>query len=180
MKYFIDAEFVEDGITIEPLSIALVAEDGREFYAEISDVDHSRANPWVQANVLPYLWSRQEDKRDGNIWVRDGGVGGLMTRERAARDILNFVTGPNREFWAFCGAWDWVVLNQLYGPMDEHPNNWPYYCNDIAQLCHNLGFNRRSLPPITEEHGPAHHALSDARWCRDAYMWLRHKGAVIN
>ena len=33
MKYFYDTEFIEDGSTIELISIGVVAEDGREYYA---------------------------------------------------------------------------------------------------------------------------------------------------
>src|SRR4051812_11038169 len=33
MKYFYDTEFLEDGQTIELISIGIVAEDGREYYA---------------------------------------------------------------------------------------------------------------------------------------------------
>lgn len=43
MKYFFDTEFIEDGKTIELLSIGIVSEDGREFYAESLDADHSKA-----------------------------------------------------------------------------------------------------------------------------------------
>lgn len=33
MKYFLDTEFHEDGKTIDLISIGIVAEDGREYYA---------------------------------------------------------------------------------------------------------------------------------------------------
>ena len=33
VKYFFDTEFYEDGKTIDLISIGIVAEDGREFYA---------------------------------------------------------------------------------------------------------------------------------------------------
>ncbi len=32
VKYFIDSEFVDDGRTIDLISIGIVAEDGRELY----------------------------------------------------------------------------------------------------------------------------------------------------
>ena len=32
-RYFIDTEFMEDGHTIELISIGICCEDGREFYA---------------------------------------------------------------------------------------------------------------------------------------------------
>ena len=55
IKYFIDAEFIEDGATIDLISIGIVAEDGREFYAINSWCDFSKASPWVQDNVISKL-----------------------------------------------------------------------------------------------------------------------------
>ena len=42
MKYWIDTEFIERPCTIDLISAGLVAEDGREFYAESSEVDWSK------------------------------------------------------------------------------------------------------------------------------------------
>ncbi|MBA3574969.1 MAG: 3'-5' exoribonuclease, partial [Pseudonocardiales bacterium] len=33
MRFFYDCEFIEDGLTIDLVSIGVVDEDGREFYA---------------------------------------------------------------------------------------------------------------------------------------------------
>ncbi len=45
MKIFYDAEFIEDGVTIDLISIAMVAEDGRELYAVASPPAPPRPNP---------------------------------------------------------------------------------------------------------------------------------------
>ena len=55
MKYWLDTEFIAVPCTIDLISIGLVAEDGREFYAESSEVDWSNANPWTLENVRPQL-----------------------------------------------------------------------------------------------------------------------------
>ena len=55
MRFFYDCEFIEDGTTIELVSIGVVGEDGREFYAVSTEFDASRAGAWVRANVLPKL-----------------------------------------------------------------------------------------------------------------------------
>ena len=47
MKYWLDTEFIERPFTIDLISIGLVAEDGREFYAESSEVDWSKASQWT-------------------------------------------------------------------------------------------------------------------------------------
>jgi hypothetical protein len=166
-KYWFDTEFLEDpAYPIELISIGIVAEDGREYYAEV-DLDSSvfermLDHEFIREFVIPNL-SRTHMKYKSQI----------------AQEIREFIKGPKVELWGYCSAYDHVVLNQLYGDMSSHPPSWPYYTNDIAQLAHNLGFNHRNFPPLTEEHGTAHNALADARWTRDAYLWLRNKGAVI-
>lgn len=155
MRYFYDTEFHEDGKTIELISIGIVASDGREFYAEVDlpAAAWSRIyeHEWLVANVVPYL------------------SGPTHTHIELQDDIRRFITGNNPEFWAYMGAYDWVVLNQLYGPMVDHPKKWPFYSNDIAQLCLHHGINHRDLPKQTTV---KHNSMSDARWVQDSYNWV--------
>jgi hypothetical protein len=162
MRYWFDTEFIEDGRTIELISIGMVAEDGREFYAESSEVDFSRANDWVKEHVLSHLWSRQADKREANMWSRDGGQGGLMKRREIASAILDFCL-PEKygkpEFWAYYADYDWVVLCQLFGRMIDLPEGWPMYCRDLKQFADMLGKGIQQ-----EDNEMSHHALHDAQW----------------
>jgi hypothetical protein len=172
MRYWFDTEFIEDGRTIELISIGMVSEDGREFYAENADADLGRANEWVQENVLPHLWSRQPDKRDANLWSRDGGTGGLMQRGHIATELRAFVgavvNDPTPEIWAYYGDYDWVVLCQLYGRMIDLPDGWPMFAMDVKQLAVSL-----NNPRLPKQESTEHHALADARWTRDAWQFLR-------
>ena len=43
MKFWFDTEFIEDGKTIDLISIGIVAEDGRTFYAESLECEYDRA-----------------------------------------------------------------------------------------------------------------------------------------
>ena len=43
MRFFYDTEFIEDGETIELISIGIVGDDGREYYAVSTDFDPARA-----------------------------------------------------------------------------------------------------------------------------------------
>jgi hypothetical protein len=51
VRYFLDTEF--NGFGGALLSIALVPEDGEEFYATLAP--EGRPLPWVERNVLPFL-----------------------------------------------------------------------------------------------------------------------------
>ncbi len=150
MRIFLDTEFIEDGRTIELLSIALVREDGPSVYFENGEADHSRANPFVREHVLPRLF----------------GVG--VPRAQIAAAVRAFVgEGEGIEFWAYYGAYDWVVLCQLFGAMSELPDNWPRFVHDFKQL---LG-KRRPIGRNAIASGltSEHNALGDALWLRDAF-----------
>jgi len=153
MRIWFDTEFIEDGKTIDLISIGMVADDGRTYYAESLECDYNRANDWVKANVLPQLV--------GGNWLRP--------RSAIARDIVAFA-GDRPEFWAYYADYDWVALCQLFGTMMDLPNGWPMYCRDIKQLCDDLG-----NPPLPKQESREHNALDDAQWNRTAWEFLRHR-----
>lgn len=151
MRYWFDTEFIEDGKTIDLISIGIVAEDGRTFYAEALECDYDRASDWVKENVLPHLVSGEY----------------LRPRAAIAADIVEFV-GKNPEFWGYYADYDWVVLCQLYGTMMDLPKGWPMYCRDIKQWCDSMG-----TPRLPKQTGTEHNALQDAQWNRQAWEFLR-------
>ncbi len=57
MKIFYDCEFIENGTTIDLISIGMVTSDGREYYAISEEFDHQALlrNAWLVENVLPSL-----------------------------------------------------------------------------------------------------------------------------
>lgn len=152
MKIFFDTEFIEDGKTIELLSIGAIREDGKVFYAESSEANLAKANQWVKDNVIVHL-------KGGEY---------LKSRSDIAKEFLEFA-GEKPQFWAYYSAYDWVVLCQLYGQMIDLPQGWPMFCRDIKQLMDSQGItNLVDLGPQVDEH----HALADAIWNRRAYEHL--------
>lgn len=176
MKYFLDTEFIEDGKTIDLISIGIVAEDGRELYCESSEARLDLASDWVKENVISHLWSKSTDKSEHNRWTRDGGSGGLLSRKEIAREVWAFVlteSGVKPEFWAYYADYDWVALCQLFGTMMDIPKGWPMYCRDLKQWCDFQGD-----PKLPEQGKGEHNALADARWNKTVYEFLasRHDG----
>lgn len=151
MRIWFDTEFIEDGITIELLSIGMVREDGATYYAEPAETDLSRADEWVAANVLPHL------------------SGPVKPRAQIASEIIKFAKegGEHPEFWAYYAAYDWVVLCQLFGRMIDLPRGWPMFCRDVQQVRASMGV--KELPAMD---GVEHNALEDAIWTKKAHGYL--------
>jgi hypothetical protein len=146
VRYFYDTEFIEDGRTIELISIGVVAEDGREFYAVSAEFDPQTAGPWVRSNVLPKLPSPASKAWRSRAAIRDS--------------LFEFLTadGGDVELWAWVAAYDHVVLCQLWGPMTALPRQLPRYTRELKQVWEQAG--RPALPPAPSD---AHDALADAR-----------------
>jgi len=121
IRYFLDTEFIEDGKTIDLVSLALVSDDGRELYCCNKDAKLELASDWVRANVIPSL-----PPEDSPLW---------MSRESIKWSVLGFVTEyPKPQFWAYYADYDWVALCQLFGTMMDLPAYFPMYCMDLKQL----------------------------------------------
>lgn len=162
-KIFFDTEFMEDGRTIELLSIGLVREDGAELYMESREADWTKANDWVIANVLPKLsaWPQPCALGARGIPAARCLHAGWSSRREIADAVKEFV-GPHPEFWAYYADYDWVAICQLYGRMLDLPEGWPMYCMDFKQL-----IGPTAVPKLAES--DAHNALADARWLRDSF-----------
>lgn len=146
MRYFYDTEFIEDGSTIDLVSIGVVADDGREFYAVSTEFDPARAGRWVRDNVLGRLPSPADKAWRSRRAIRD--------------DLLDFLLAGDGEveLWAWVGAYDHVVLCQLWGTMPDLPRALPRFTRELRQHWEAAG--SPALPPAPRD---AHDALADAR-----------------
>jgi hypothetical protein len=150
MRFWFDTEFYENGSTIQLISIGIVAEDDRVYYAE-TDFAHAKcATDWLKQNVLPHLRGGDYEK----------------SRMKIAHEVREFV-GEAPEIWAYYADYDWVALCQLYGTMMDLPKGWPMFCRDVKQFADSLG-----NPTLPEQKSNEHYALADALWCREAWHFL--------
>jgi len=167
VRWFYDCEFVErrDRVT-DLVSIALVAEDGREYSAVCTEHDDRDALPWVRTHVLDRLPSPADP-----AW---------RSRERIRTDVEELLlgSGDSPQLWAWYGAYDHVVLCQLWGRMPDLPRRMPRFTRDLRQLWEQLG-----SPPLPPPPRDAHDALVDARHNVERWQVLqplaRAKGLVV-
>jgi hypothetical protein len=197
-RYFLDTEFVNDALGLNLISIALVCDDGREYYAQSLDAPLERSNAFVQKHVWPGLtnvagWEvwmgkkivvvgdnvrlatiRSEDLTKLGVGFTIGPA--WQTDDRIAEDLVRFVdpeTYGRPEIWGYYCDYDWVLVTRLFGDFESQPKGWPWYCRDLKQWCDMLGGPR--LPALGKGE---HNALFDARWNKVAYEYL--EGFAVN
>ncbi len=187
--YCYDLEFLEDGETIELISIGIVAEDGRELYLVNRDfrwkrIAHSRwyaprkwnvRHQWLVDNVVPSLPKLYGDARlhyagSGPFGLIDWQDPAFRSHAAIAKKVREFLLADGEpELWADFGAYDHVALCQLWGPMIALPKGLPMYTNDIQQEAARLGVPWGQLPKQEEGN---HNALADARHNRVKRSYL--------
>lgn len=146
MRFFYDTEFIEDGTRIDLVSVGVVDEAGREYYAVSTEFDPRPAIPWVRANVLAKLPSPADPAWRSRARIRD--------------DLAAFFATPGDpvELWAWIAAYDHVALVQLWGDMRRLPRAVPRFTHELKQRWEDVG-----CPPLPEPPADAHDALADAR-----------------
>lgn len=172
MKIFFDTEFTGLYKDTTLISIGLVSEDGRTFYAELNDYKKDMVDDWIKENVIAnlrfeggYTWtpvldlehhemkcSRSELQGDLSIWLEQFGVA---------------------DIWSDCLAYDWVLFCDLFGGALNIPKSVYYIPFDIATLMRikevDPDINREEYAGIQ---GSKHNALHDAKVIKACYEKL--------
>jgi hypothetical protein len=149
MLVFVDTEFT-DFVQIDLISIALVADDGREFYAERTDYCRDDCNDFVRAAVLPML---------GRI------NGAACTRtELTARLRAWFEALPEPATLVFDYFSDWELLADAFlgNDFDKPPAN---VCDKLmlgGEIVEDPLYQHALDLSFTRE-WPRHHSLADAK-----------------
>jgi hypothetical protein len=194
VRYTYDTEFLEDGTTINLISIGIVAEDGREYYGVNSEADWDRIkkDDWMMENVVRHLPTHRggevaKRKAFGDTGYSWGGVNLKDVRVKPKLVIANEV----REFLLH-GVTKHIIVKEdgaEEGPIfnrAEKPELWAYYASydhvALAQLYGKMISLPKGFPMwthdlmqlieskgVTKEMLPPqsenqHDALADARW----------------
>ena len=135
MKLFFDMEFTGLHKETTPISLGIVSEDGKKFYAEFTDYDESQCNDWIKENVIK------------NLKLAGMGVGVSDTDENPP---LRIVMGDKRYIRQEANEWlrqfnkiqfvsdvchyDFVLLIDLLtngGTALDLPENISAVCHDL-------------------------------------------------
>jgi hypothetical protein len=154
VKIFFDFEFIETGgeHPVKPISLGMIREDGKTFYAVWDKIPWDLANQWVLDNIKPMI---EKDTETIPLPAR-----------AIAQEVFKFC-GPFPEFWGYFCAFDWVLMCDLFEGFLKTPETWPHLAFDLRQYMFHTGVSRDDLDHIPNEQ--EHHALADAVWNRSVY-----------
>lgn len=142
VKVFFDTEFTGLHQDTSLISIGCVSEDGRQFYAELSDYDQGQVDEWIQDNVIAKL--RMRELQNSEWGFEDHRHYPHLVQTKGPRDYIAMVLTSwlgevssgvaSVEMWGDVLAYDWVLFCQLFGGATKLPSNIYYIPFDIATL----------------------------------------------
>lgn len=178
MKIFYRVYMVERGrdIPMQLVSIGMVREDEETLYLINADsLGNAIWDKWLSINIWPYLPARAEvggHSEGGAIveWDKNHqDYHRVMPLDSIADHVLTFLRETvdkhgSVELWSHNGAFDHVVLTQLFGNRGERPSGMPSYTNDLAQILESWPV---SLP--LQGYSQENVALTEAAWIKYVY-----------
>lgn len=155
MYYVIDTEFLDRGrqFPVQLISLGVVSQDGRTYYAVDSEFNWKNATPWLKENVKPNL----AHPHTGKIPLKN---------VKEIREDLNAFLAQDDSpvFFGYFADWDWLLFCHIWGGMLKTPTKFPHLCMDIEQERRSFGFPKGIYPTqVSTEHN----ALNDALWSKD-------------
>ncbi len=152
-KLFIDLEFTGLHQATTPISLGIISECGKTFYAEFTDYDKTQLNDWLEENVIANLWVTKHDP------ITPLGI--VITDDLKWADMHVFGTSDfikskleewlsqfeNILIWSDCLAYDWVLFSQIWGHAFSIPKNIYYIPMDICTVFQMKGID----PDISRE-----------------------------
>lgn len=197
MKVFFDTEFTGLHQQTTLISIGMVAEDGRTFYAEFNDYDAGQIDDWLQKNVIYRLLFKEPPEGQQEYWAQSRvkpdvslhSAWNLQLRGDKA-DVANSLREwlsqfDSIEIWSDCLAYDWVLFCDLFGGAMRIPENVYYIPFDICTLLMAQGVD----PDVNREEFAVgwlddpgevphkHNALWDAKVIKACYSRLISMGS---
>ena len=145
MNLFFVTEFtgLHAGTTL--VSIGIVAENGKKFYAEFSDYDESQCDDWIKENVLKHTILGGND-----ILAKRLGEDSETTVVLGSKTDIQYELGEwlkqfdSVQFVSDVCHYDMVLLIDIFGGAFDLPKNVSAVCHDINQdIAKHYGISER-------------------------------------
>ena len=174
MNIYFDLEFTGLHQNTTIISIGLVSDDNKSFYAEFTDYDQSQIDEWLQTNVIDNLLLKEiTDETYSKIATNTSSTyvkgNSSFIKMRLEEWLSQF---DSIEMWSDCLSYDWVLFSQIWGHAFNIPKNILYIPFDICTL-----FKMKNIDPdISREEyvnvinkDAKHNALFDAKVIKLCY-----------
>lgn len=175
MRVHYDTEFLErPSGAIAPISIGMVREDGKKYYAVYADMPtlEIARNEWLMENVMSSIGHRSfiSHITGSGALVQDFHLTDAAAKPQSVirGDILEFTKDIWPEWWAWYGAYDHVVLSQTFGRMIDLPGKFPMMTHDLKSMHKRLG-----SPDLPIQPPGKHNALADAEFNVVRYNFMK-------
>jgi hypothetical protein len=148
-KVFFDCEFTGLHQKTTLISIGLISECGKNFYAEFNDYDKSQIDEWLQENVINnlrfkepqegeeeyYVATRSDENKIPNDLYKGFSIGLRGETSVIKQELIRWLEQfEDVEIWGDCLAYDWVLFNQIFGHAFNIPKNVFYIPFDLSSL----------------------------------------------
>lgn len=180
MNLYFDTEFTGLHKDTTLISIGIVSEDGRKFYAESANYNENQCNGWIKENVLNNLFLNNDnigvDYKERSVQVK----GSEVTIFKYLQDWL--AQFDEVQFVSDVCHYDFVLLIDLFGTAFDLPGNVCAACHDINQdiaryysISERAAFDKSREEIVSELcgheiEGRKHNALYDAEVIRVIYQ----------
>lgn len=135
MNMYMDTEFTGLHKNTTLISLALVYEDGRYFYAEFTDYAKDQVDEWLHNNIIQNLKFPEKnviynELDNGSIEVKDCSI----VIKSILLVWLKSLKDKKIIFWSDCLHYDWVLFCDLFGGALDIPESIYYIPFDICVL----------------------------------------------
>jgi hypothetical protein len=181
MKLFFDFEMSGLHQHTTPISLGVVAANGKQFYCEMTDYDQSQVDEWIQTNVIDNLLLKEEEDCVRQLGDYTYCKGTFETMKKEFQ--LWIAQFKHVELWSDCISYDGVLMNEMLGGAMNLPKNVDYIFYDICTLFKMFGID----PDISREsfidkpiEGDKHNAIYDARVIEACYDKLNRNRTLYS
>ena len=156
MKLFFDTEFTGLHKNTTLISLGIISDNNKTFYAEFTDFDVSQCDHWIFDNVVKKLTLCG---KTGTCYINDENNIQICNKTFTIKKELErwLEQFDQVEMWSDCLSYDWVLFNDLFGTAFNIPKNIYYIPFDICTLFKIKGVD----PDINREEFAGSHSLVD-------------------
>ena len=186
MKIFFDTEFTGLHKNTTLISIGLVDEDCKTFYAEFSDYDKSQCNEWIEQNVLNNLLLGQYE----HYGFYQDNTYCCGNKNFIKKHLTNWLSKYDKvELVSDVCHYDMVLFIDIFGDAFSIPQNVNPACHDINQdIARYYEMSETEAFDYSREQildncdikieGYKHNSLYDAKVIKEIYNVIKSHGLI--